>query len=191
MSPERILQPWRSFLLELDAALDQSVTLICLGGFAVTLYYGLDRPTGDIDVCEIVPREALRQVLALAGENSELHQRYGVHLQIARVSQLPNDYEERVLEVFPSAFERLRLFVLEAHDLALSKIERNADLDIEDVKHLGRAVPLDLNVLATRYRDELRPYLGRPEREDLTLKLWIEAIQEERATPPPAQTDGT
>jgi hypothetical protein len=41
-------------------------------------------------------------------------------------------------------------------------------------------VPFDLGILQERYQKELRPYLGNPEREDLTLKLWMEAIQEER-----------
>jgi len=41
-------------------------------------------------------------------------------------------------------------------------------------------VPLDLDLLRKRYSAELRPYLGRPEREDLTLNLWIEMIQESR-----------
>jgi hypothetical protein len=35
-------------------------------------------------------------------------------------------------------------------------------------------------VLRERYREELRFQLGRPEREDLTLDLWIEIIQELR-----------
>jgi hypothetical protein len=48
------------------------------------------------------------------------------------------------------------------------------------VKYLARVVPLDLNALKTRYEKELRPYLGNPQREDLTLRLWIEAIEEER-----------
>lgn len=39
---------------------------------------------------------------------------------------------------------------------------------------------LDIDVLQQRYRDELRPKLGRPEREDLTLRLWIEMIEELR-----------
>jgi hypothetical protein len=33
-----------------------------------------------------------------------------------------------------------------------------------------------------RYEKELRPDLGNPEREDLTLKLWTDAIAEERQT---------
>ena len=74
----------------------------------------------------------------------------------------------------------LRLFALDPYDLALSKIERNTQRDRDDVKHLARALPLDLNVLKDRYEKELRPDLGNPRREDLTLKLWIDAIEEER-----------
>ncbi len=51
--------------------------------------------------------------------------------------------------------------------------------DREDVLHLADAVPFDLETLRARYQ-EMRPYLGNPEREDLTLKLWIEAIEEKR-----------
>jgi hypothetical protein len=43
-------------------------------------------------------------------------------------------------------------------------------------------LPLDLNVLKDRYEKELRPDLGNPRREDLTLGLWIEAIEEERVS---------
>jgi hypothetical protein len=35
-------------------------------------------------------------------------------------------------------------------------------------------------ILQERYRKELRWQLGNPAREDLTLKLWIEIIQEDR-----------
>ena len=72
------------------------------------------------------------------------------------------------------------MFALDPYDLALSKIERNTQRDRDDVKHLARTVPLDLNVLKERYEKELRPDLGNAKREDLTLKLWLEAIEEER-----------
>jgi hypothetical protein len=48
---------------------------------------------------------------------------------------------------------------------------------------LDRAVPLDVTVLRQRYQEELRPYLGNPAREDLTLDLWVEAIEERRGIP--------
>jgi hypothetical protein len=48
------------------------------------------------------------------------------------------------------------------------------------VKYLARKIPFDLDLLRDRYLKELRPLLGNPEREDLTLRLWIEAIEEDR-----------
>jgi len=69
---------------------------------------------------------------------------------------------------------------LDPYDLALSKLERNIQRDRDDVRHLASFVPLDLEILKERYGRELRWQLGNPEREDLTLKLWIEMIEEER-----------
>jgi hypothetical protein len=37
-------------------------------------------------------------------------------------------------------------------------------------------------LLRDRYQQDLRPYLGNPKHENLTLQLWIEAIEEDRAT---------
>lgn len=82
--------------------------------------------------------------------------------------------------MLPGAFRNIRLFALDAYDIALTKIERNSPKDREDVKYLARTVPFDLEILRERYRKELRDYLFVPEREDLTLKLWIELIEEER-----------
>jgi hypothetical protein len=49
--------------------------------------------------------------------------------------------------------------------------------------YLADAVPLDVTVLRQRYQEELRPYLGNPAREDLTMDLWVEAIEERRGIP--------
>ena len=86
-------------------------------------------------------------------------------------------------EIFPGGFKQLRLLALDPYDLALSKLERNTQRDREDVKHLARTVPFDLDKLQERYRKELRPDLSNSEREDLTLKLWIEIIEEGRRVP--------
>ena len=72
----------------------------------------------------------------------------------------------------------LRLFALEAHDLALTKLTRNSDRDRADVEFLATAAPLDPSLLRERYTREVRPYLDRPEREDLTIELWLEIIAE-------------
>jgi hypothetical protein len=67
---------------------------------------------------------------------------------------------------------------LDPYDIALSKLERNNQKDRDDVRFLARTVPLDLSLLEERYRTELRWQLGRPDREDLTMQLWIEMLIE-------------
>jgi Nucleotidyltransferase of unknown function (DUF6036) len=179
MPPETIPEPWKSFLSEIDSAVDEEVALHCLGGFVLTIMYGLARPTADVDVVMIAPRDESERLLRLAGKGSELHRKHGVYFDLVTITTLPEDYDQRLTEMFPKVFKRLRMFALDPYDLALAKLERNIQRDRDDVKHLARTVPLDLSVLRERYEEELRPYLAAPEREDLTLRLWIEAIEEE------------
>ncbi len=101
-------------------------------------------------------------------------------MQHVGVVTVPEDYLDRMMPVYPAAYPALRLFGLEAHDLALSKLERNSARDREDVKYLARTIPLDLELLERRYRLELRPYLAHEERHDLTMRLWIEMLSEAR-----------
>ena len=113
---------------------------------------------------------------------SPLHKKYNIYLDHVSVAKVPENYEERLTEIFPKTFKYLRLLALDPYDLALSKLERNIERDRDDVKHLAKTVPFDLKLLEQRYQKELRWQLGNPGREDLTLRLWIDAIVEERST---------
>jgi len=180
MRTKAITEPWLSFLREIDTHLNEETHLHCFGGFVVTVVYGSTRETSDIDSLALVRHPA--DLYQLAGIGSGLFKRYGLYLDPVGIATLPENYEERLTEIFPDTFDRLRLFALDPYDLALAKIERNADIDRQDILHLARVVPFDLEILQRRYHDELRVYLGNPDREDLTLKLWIEMIEEERQT---------
>ena len=103
-----------------------------------------------------------------------LHKKYKIYLDHVGVAHVPEDYEDRLTEIFPGTFKHLRLLALDPYDLALSKLQRNIQRDRDDVLHLARTVPLDPEVLKDRYQKELRWRLGNPEREDLTLQLWID-----------------
>jgi uncharacterized nucleotidyltransferase DUF6036 len=116
-----------------------------------------------------------------AGKGSELHRKHRVYLDIVTVCDPPDSYEDRLTEIFPGAYGHLRLFALEIHDLALAKLRRNSPRDREDVIYLAKKVPLNLEILKERYGKELRPYLANQKHDDLTLNLWIEMIEEERA----------
>jgi hypothetical protein len=113
-----------------------------------------------------------------AGRGSDLHKRHRVYLDRVGIAPLPENYEDRLTEVFTGVFKYLHLFALDPYDVALAKIERNSARARDDVKHLARVVPFDLEILKQRHHDELRVYLGNAEREDLTIKLWIEMIEE-------------
>lgn len=94
------------------------------------------------------------------------------------VATIPENCEDRLVEMFPEAFHYLRLMALDPYDIALSKLERNSQKDRDDVRFLSRIIPFDLELLQRRYEQELRWQLGRPDREDLTMKLWIEMLTE-------------
>ena len=175
---EQIPEPWRSFLGELDREAAEETRLDCMGGFVVTQLYGFARETADLDVLQIAPGEQRSRLFEIGKQGGALHKRHKVYLDHVGVAKVPEDYEDRLTEMFPAAYERLRICALDPYDLALSKLERNIQRDRDDVKHLARTIPLDVEKLKERYEKELRWQLGIPEREDLTLKMWIEMIQE-------------
>src|SRR6266404_6373435 len=97
-------EPWKSFFDEIDASLEEEVTLHCLGGFVMTLLYGLDRPTADVDVLPVGSNAATESLIDLAGQGSKLHKKYRVYLQVVGVAQVPVNYQERLTEMFPATF---------------------------------------------------------------------------------------
>lgn len=180
MQHKPLPEPWKSFLSEIDRGATETLDFHCLGGFVVTTLYGLERPTADVDVLAIAPIDQRQSVLQLAGKDSVLHRKYKVYLEYVTIAAVPENYEERLTNMFGRKFKHLRLLALDPYDLALSKLERNSQRDRDDVKYLARKVPFDLRVLEERYTSELRAYLGNPQREDLTLELWIKMIEEGR-----------
>jgi hypothetical protein len=174
----RLPEPWKSFLEEVDADCTGPAELHCVGGFVLTALYGMPRPTADVDVLSIAPRSERELILEIAGMGSPLHKKSGLYIQLVTIAAVPEDYERRMAEIFPSTFSQLKLLALDAYDIALSKIERNSQRDRDDVRFLKKRVPLDLRILRQRYLNELRPLLGNPQREDLTLKLWMEMLSE-------------
>lgn len=174
--PHDLPSPWAEFLAEIDNSLPGPVQLHCSGGFVLTVCYGVPRVTGDVDCVRIVPRDQVRVLQRMAGEDSQLARKHRVHLQYSAVATLPESYDTRLTEPFRGRFKKLRLFVLDPYDLVLSKLERNSPKDREDVAYLAKALSLDPAVLRERYQREFRPYLlAKHEWHDQTLEMWIEA----------------
>lgn len=166
--------PWAGFLRGLDELLLRPVELHCLGGFVLTVCYGLPRPTADVDVFAILPAKEQSHLEELAGRESKLARQHRVYLQYVGVVSLPENYEHRLFEIFPEQFRHLRILAPDPYDLALSKLERNSPKDRADLEYLVKRVSLNPNVLRERYQKELRPYLARPDWHDKTLDLWLD-----------------
>jgi hypothetical protein len=175
MSPDPP-SPWAEFLEELDDLLDEAFDLHCIGGFAVVAAYGLPRSTNDLDYFSLVPFNRLPDLEQIAGEGSALARKHKMHVHHAGVATVPENYNERMSELFSGHFKNIRLFVLDPYDIVLSKLSRNVDRDREDVQYLAKTKQLDTKILRERYEKELRSILiGPPERHDATLEFWIEA----------------
>lgn len=145
------------------------------------MQYGVSRATSDIDVLAAsTPPQQLEEVQRLAGTGTALHQRFKVYVQPVAVAPYPEDYESRLIRMWPKfSVTHLHLFVLEAHDLALTKIDRNSDVDRQDIADLARKGAINTETLRKRYEEEVRPnFVGRVEKLDLTLEMWTDIIAE-------------
>ena len=179
---DRIPKPWGTFLRELDNVATAAVDFHCIGGFVVSTKYGFSsRTTFDLDVLAIIPNVQRQEFLEVAAEGSKLHRKYGVYLDLVTVIQAyPENYDQRLSEMFPGQLKKIRLFAVEPHDLALMKLGRNAERDRVDVMFLAGQGLVTTAELERRYRAEMRSYIGVPERStDITLRLWVSMMKEE------------
>jgi hypothetical protein len=176
MPPDRPAEPWQSFLTALDTQLDERADFHCIGGFVVSQYYGFGRETADLDVLSVVPRQSADRVLQLAGKGSSLHQVYRVYVDLVRVVDPPENYEVRLVHAFPR-WPKVKLWVLDPHDLALTKLDRSNERDIRDVIFMAQAGLINRDTLVARFEKELEPYItGRtPTWHRTTLNMWIDA----------------
>jgi hypothetical protein len=170
-------EPWKSLLEEVDAAATEATALHCIGGFVLEVAYGLNRATGDLDFLCAEPPAQAEFIERIAGKESPLARKHGAYLQhVTVLSAFPDGYQDRLVELFPGRYRRLRLWALEPHDLALTKIERNWDLDRSDLTIMAKTGLLHAEVLKKRYEEEMRPYLMDTSRHDLTVRLWVEIV---------------
>lgn len=176
MQHDRPAEPWLSFFTDLDAALGAPADLHCIGGFVVSQHYGFSRETADLDVLTVLPPEAAQRVAELAGNGSPLQRKHRVYIDHVSVANYPDDYESRLIRTFP-IWTNVRLWALDPHDLALTKLERSNDLDIRDVMYLAQAGLIKQDTLISRFETELEPYItGRtPTWSRTTLQMWIDA----------------
>jgi Nucleotidyltransferase of unknown function (DUF6036) len=110
--------------------LSKPVKLQCVGGFALVTRYGFLRVTNDIDYLPTLVPDEQHRLLETAGQGPSLHKRFHVYIQcVGGVTSFPENCEDRLEDIFPHEFEKLRILALDSYGLALSKLERNSPKD--------------------------------------------------------------
>jgi hypothetical protein len=168
--------PWDAFLAEVDARRSQPTEIHCLGGFVLRVMFGLPRSTADVDCISAAPVSAGNELLEIAGKGTPLANKHRLYLQLVTVSDFPDDYDTRLIDIAPGVLPKLRLRALSPDDLVLAELTRNSPKDIHDVRFLAERGALDPKVIKERYETHLRPCLANTERHDLTLRLWLGEI---------------
>jgi hypothetical protein len=108
MPAEHLHEPWRSFLHDIDAQLSGPTEVHCLGGFVVAECDGLARPTSDVDIIQVRGASSIVDVQRIGGKGSALAKKHRVYIEIVTIADVPERYEERLIDVYAEYRDELR-----------------------------------------------------------------------------------
>lgn len=157
----------QQFFDTVDECLEEPERVVLVGGSAVILAYGVTTTTIDIDTFN-GSTAALEEALQRARDKT------GLALPVARsgVAQAPEGYEERMVRQ-PTRGNHLELFVLERHDLAISKALRADERDRQHLLAMHEAEPFDYDTLVSRFENEMLPIYVGDKAPIIDYFLWV------------------
>jgi predicted nucleotidyltransferase len=144
-------------LLEFDRHFGRTITMVAVGGTALTLL-GKKESTKDIDVCFESGGDLSRfvKVAGRLGYRTESGRLVGHGIIIDVYSngyifcvQLPQDYRERAIAI--RKMDKIQLFAISPEDLAITKTARLNERDIEDIKTIFSSYDIEKEALVSRY----------------------------------------
>jgi hypothetical protein len=165
----------RRFLIAVDAALEVPASIVVIGGSALALGYGGTATTSDIDTYE-----SHLAAIDKAAERARAETGLSIPIRNSAIAQLPSHYERRLVRMLP-ALSNLLVRVVDAHDLAASKLVRGNEHDRQQLRQLHDLVRLDLATLIERFDDVLEQYVGDPTEPRLSLRYFVEEVWGEMA----------
>ena len=163
------------FLKAVDGSLRRRVEVVVIGGAAAGIHYGVAGGTRDIDTWTAVGR-----VLLPAVERARRATGLPVPFQKSGVADAPFDFESRLQRTLPE-LTRLVIMVPERHDLALMKVLRGDEQDLETITAMHRQVPFDQDLLIERYLEEMGAAVIDPGRLRSQFLVMIERLFPEAA----------
>lgn len=158
----------KTVLQKIGARVPAGSALTLVGGSALALL-GNMRPTIDIDFVgdDIHPSELHQSILKMAED-------FGVYadpVPLERFIPLPDGSEKRRIHI--GQFGNLEIYVADPYSIALSKIDRGADTDYDDLLFLIKNRHVELGKLEVMLQDVL-PYSREFDLEPDILEHWKE-----------------
>jgi hypothetical protein len=157
-----------AFLRGVDAALTRPGGIRLIGGAAIGLRYAPALRTRDLDYAW-ADREVEAAIVEVVARRPK-----GLPAAQTGLYFAPYDHEERLEQLAVPGLKYLRVEIPERHDLAIMKIARGYDRDLEAVAQIHRAEALDLRTLVTRFD---RTWITGPQRlADLAFLVAVETL---------------
>jgi hypothetical protein len=154
----------RQFLDDLGRRLNRETTIYVAGAGALILPGYLQRHTEDIDVVDEVPKE-IRDNHRLV---QELQDSYGLHLGHVQSHYFPMGFQSRVQSL--DRFGRLHVFLVDVHDIFLSKLFSRRVKDMGDLRLL--APQLSKAALVERLQRSCNSFLAAPRLRQIAQDNW-------------------
>jgi hypothetical protein len=151
------LQEIGELLRAVDRHLAVPARVVIIGG-AAAAFHGAGSTTTDVDTHNTLDAN-LEEALQRAREDTKLD----IPVGYSSVAEAPYNYEDRLEQRFPE-LEYLAVWVLEKHDLTLSKIIRGYEHDLQQVEEVHAESGLIFDVLVDRFRNEMDHVVGDPAR---------------------------
>ena len=140
----------QSILQNIGARVPSASQLILVGGSALALL-GSPRLTIDIDFWgdDVQPSDLHKAIMQVAKDLKI----YIEPVPLERFIPLPKGNEERIIRI--GQFGNLEIFVADPYSIALSKLDRGADTDLDDIVFLINTKHIDFDELERMTREAL------------------------------------
>ena len=144
------------WLKEIDKNLDKKISLIAVGGTAMTLL-GLKPSTRDIDFCV---EKGLKEFKELAKKSKFIVDIFTGGYIFSE--QLPEDYIDKSIKMELN-LNKVELRTLSLIDIVLTKAARYNARDEEDIATLAKTKKINKKELEKRFKEIIGTYAGRSE----------------------------
>jgi Nucleotidyltransferase of unknown function (DUF6036) len=154
----------RRFLEEAGRSLHHTVPVYVGGSVALIIPGYVDRRTEDVDIVGEVPKD-LRENYALM---DALKDRYSLYFGHVQPHYFAKGWRDRAHSL--DTFGRLQVFLLDVHDVFLSKLFSVREKDRDDLRVL--ISQLDKDVIVRKFKEHAGDFLAAPQLKEFAADNW-------------------